>query len=146
MSNGRIRCFGSPFFLKTKYGTRRVISIFCISFFEGVGYHLILSKDINSDANKICQVVQKHIEQAKLESVISAECKILLPHNSSTNFPALFEDLEKEKESLQIFHIGLSETTIEEVFMKVYESKKRLFLKSLVSNLVSKKKMKLIFL
>ena len=89
-------------------------------FFVGVGYHLILSKDTNSDPHQIFRLVNKHVEQAKLESAISAECKILLPHGSSTKFPALFEDLEKNKNTLQIFSIGLSETSIEEVFMKMY--------------------------
>ena len=80
-----------------------------------------MSKDPNSDSSQIFQLVQKHIEQAKLESAISAECKILLPHGSSAKFPVLFEELEKYKDSLQIFSIGLSETSIEEVFMKMYE-------------------------
>jgi ATP-binding cassette subfamily A (ABC1) protein 3 len=93
-------------------------------FFLGVGYHLILSKDANSDANQIFQLVQHHVEQAKLESAIGAECKILLPHGSSAKFPNLFEDLEKYKDNLQIFSIGLSETSIEEVFMKMYLEKK----------------------
>jgi ATP-binding cassette subfamily A (ABC1) protein 3 len=92
-------------------------------FFLGVGYHLILSKDANSDANQIFQLVQHHVEQATLESAIGAECKILLPHGSSAKFPNLFEDLEKYKDTLQIFSIGLSETSIEEVFMKMYLEK-----------------------
>ncbi|CAF3876784.1 unnamed protein product [Rotaria sp. Silwood2] len=106
MGEGRIRCFGSPFFLKTAYG---------------VGYHLIISKDANADPNQIFQLVHKHIDQARLESAISAECKILLPHSSSAKFPALFEDLERRKDRLEIFSIGLSETSIEEVFMKIVE-------------------------
>ncbi|CAF1219331.1 unnamed protein product [Rotaria sordida] len=106
MGEGRIRCCGSPFFLKTTYG---------------VGYHLIISKDANADPNRIFHLVQKHIEQARLESAISAECKILLPHDLSAKFPDLFEDLEKHKDQLEIFSIGLSETSIEEVFMKIVE-------------------------
>lgn len=85
----------------------------------GVGFHLILSKDINSDSSRIFQLVQKHIPHAQLESAISAECKLLLPHGSSPAFPALFEDIERNKSVLQIFSIGLSETSIEEVFMKM---------------------------
>ncbi|UJR37958.1 hypothetical protein I4U23_030642 [Adineta vaga] len=106
MGEGRVRCCGSPFFLKTRYG---------------IGYHLILSKDSNSDATRIFQLVQNHIPQARLESAIGAECKLLLPHGSSAAFPALFEEIEKNKTSLQIFSIGLSETSIEEVFMKIVE-------------------------
>lgn len=87
--------------------------------FAGVGHHLILTKDTNSDPSPITQAVQKHIPQAKLESAISAECKFLLPHGSSAAFPALFADIEKNKSALQIYSIGLSETTIEEVFMKM---------------------------
>jgi ATP-binding cassette subfamily A (ABC1) protein 3 len=122
MGDGRIRCLGSPFFLKTKYGMRTIrINMINFVFFVGVGYHLILSKDTNSDPNQIFQLVHKHVELAKLESAIGAECKILLPHGSSTKFPVLFEDLERHKDALQIFSIGLSETSIEEVFMKMYK-------------------------
>lgn len=121
MGDGRVRCFGSPFFLKTRYGiiknTHTNLKIFfCLL---GVGYHLILSKDRNSDANKIFHLVQRHVSEAKLESAIGAECKILLPHGASTKFPVLFEDIERNKDALQIFSIGLSETSIEEVFMKM---------------------------
>ncbi|CAF2062271.1 unnamed protein product [Rotaria magnacalcarata] len=106
MGDGRMRCFGSPFFLKTSYG---------------VGYHLILSKSETADTNHIFQMIQTHVQEAKLESAISAECKILLPHASSAKFPTLFEALEKNKDALEIFSIGLSETSIEEVFMKIVE-------------------------
>lgn len=80
---------------------------------------MILSKDTYADPNRIFQLVQNHVPEAKLESAISAECKFLLPHGSSTKFAELFEDLERNKEQLQIFSIGLSETSIEEVFMKM---------------------------
>lgn len=106
MGNGHVRCCGSPFFLKTSYG---------------VGYHLILSKDAHSDAQQIFHLVQRHIPSSRLESAISAECKILLPHETTPKFPELFDDLEANKDDLQIFSIGLSETTIEEVFMKIVE-------------------------
>ena len=79
-----------------------------------------MSKDPNTDPERIFQLVHKHIEHVKLESAISAECKILLPHDSSTKFPILFEDLEKNKNLLNIFSIGLSETSMEEVFMRMY--------------------------
>lgn len=85
----------------------------------GVGYHLILSKDVHSNGQEIFQLVQNHIPRAQLESAISAECKILLPHDASGKFADLFDDLEKRKAELNIFGIGLSETTIEEVFMKM---------------------------
>ncbi|CAF0969125.1 unnamed protein product [Didymodactylos carnosus] len=107
IGDGRIRCCGSPFFLKTKYG---------------VGYHLILSKNVEADVENIVQIVQKHVPLAQLESNISAECSILLPHASSAKFPDLFDEIEQKKDSLQIFSIGLSETSIEEVFMKIVET------------------------
>ncbi|CAF0870807.1 unnamed protein product [Adineta steineri] len=107
MGDGRARCCGSSFFLKTQHG---------------IGSHLILSKDARSDAADILRLVQKHIPEAKLESAISAECKILLPYGSSAKFPGLFEDLEQHTNDLQIFSIGLSETSMEEVFMKIVEA------------------------
>lgn len=99
----------------------------CIYFinisFSGVGYHLILSKAVEADPNIIFQSIQKYVAEATLESAISAECKILLPHGASAKFPALFEELEKCKDSLQVYSIGLSETSIEEVFMKMYDER-----------------------
>jgi hypothetical protein len=88
--------------------------------FTGVGYHLVLSKDLSADPNNIMRAVQRHVAEARLESAISAECKILLPHGAASKFADLFETLESQKEALQIFSIGLSETSIEEVFMKMF--------------------------
>ena len=101
--------------------TKSVVSSAPISTIRslGVGYHLILSKDAHSDPEAIFQLVCKHVDQAQLESAISAECKILLPHGAAAKFPDLFTELEQNKDALQIFSIGLSETSIEEVFMKM---------------------------
>ncbi|CAF0820413.1 unnamed protein product, partial [Didymodactylos carnosus] len=107
IGDGRIRCCGSPFFLKTKFG---------------VGYHLILSKNVEANVERIVQIVQKYVPLAKLESNISAECSILLPHGESTKFSDLFHEIEQKKDYLQLFSIGLSETSIEEVFMKIVET------------------------
>ncbi len=120
MSKGNLKCCGSPLYLKSKFGS---------------GYNLVLSKkkiDTNSDesansslnnnddevSNKIINIVKSFIPDAKLNSNINSEICFLLPSSESSKFSKLFECLESEKENLNIVNVGVSVTTIEDVFLK----------------------------
>ncbi len=41
-----------------------------------------------------------------------------LPVNQVGKFPELFEELDREKNNLNVFNIGLKVTTMEDVFLK----------------------------
>eukprot|EP00043_Microstomoeca_roanoka_P008399 m.80908 g.80908 ORF g.80908 m.80908 type:complete len:1735 (+) comp14227_c0_seq1:159-5363(+) len=106
MSDGVVECCGSSTFLKSRYG---------------IGYHMIVVKDQGCDASSVTYVVQAHVPTAVMEANIGAEITYLLPRNSSSAFPALFSELENRKEELKLMSVGVSVTTMEEVFLKVGE-------------------------
>jgi ATP-binding cassette subfamily A (ABC1) protein 3 len=114
MSRGSLRCCGSPLYLKSKYDS---------------GYNLVInkktsnktSKAINDDpsVNKFMSIIQKHVQNAQLNSNINNEISFMLPKEQTPKFAALFSDLEQYKEELNIINVGVSVTTVEEVFLKI---------------------------
>jgi ATP-binding cassette subfamily A (ABC1) protein 3 len=52
-------------------------------------------------------------------SNVSAEVAFQLPLATVTEFPSLFDDIDKSIEKLKINSYGISITTLEEVFLKV---------------------------
>ncbi|CAD5114243.1 DgyrCDS3384 [Dimorphilus gyrociliatus] len=107
MADGIIQCCGSSLFLKSKYG---------------VGYHMTIVKTPECDVTGLTKVIKNFVEEAKIESNISAELSFILPQKSTNKFEAMFKTLEENKESLGINSFGASVTTMEEVFLKVGES------------------------
>ena len=127
MSKGSLRCCGSPLYLKSKYGS---------------GYNLILSKKIdesnkilsndennteslnklNSTLTKIDQqiinLVKSIIPNSKLNTNLKTEVSFILPSEDTDKFSYLFDQLEKDKDNLNIMNIGVSVTTVEDVFLK----------------------------
>lgn len=105
MSDGIIKCCGSPMFLKRNFGT---------------GYHLRIAKGDNFHANKVENVLKKHLPEADMKSEIHTEVIYSLGNNNAASkFADLFEDIEMRKNELGIATCGLSITTMEDVFLKV---------------------------
>jgi len=106
MNKGKIRCSGSPLFLKNKFG---------------VGYHVVLTKLPHCDVEKLKSVFTSHVPEAVLEKQAGAELSFLLPFNTSSAFPALFKTLDDQQHELAISGYGATITTLEEVFLRVNE-------------------------
>lgn len=126
MSKGRLRCCGSPLFLKSKYSS---------------GYHLVLTKSQDTETSEtgmnettastenkasrqegmsrnIARLIKKIIPEAKLNEDLNSEVSFVLPAEQTSKFSELFETLEENKESLRIDNIGISISTLEDVFLK----------------------------
>ena len=121
MSKGSLKCCGSPLYLKSKYGN---------------GYNLVITKkkqnqpnvdradslDFSAKSrnttNKINDLVMSIIPSAKLNSHINLEISFVLPTEESGKFSRLFETLEDKKDELGIVNVGVSVTTIEDVFLR----------------------------
>ncbi len=113
-----MKCCGSPIYLKSMYGS---------------GYNLILTRKTNYDCiqneamnpientNELIRLVNKHINNSKLNSDIAGEVSFILPKEECAKFPDLLLDLETNKVALNIVNIGISITTIEDVFLKIGE-------------------------
>ncbi|XP_063925793.1 phospholipid-transporting ATPase ABCA3-like isoform X3 [Zophobas morio] len=104
MAGGELQCCGSSFFLKKKYGA---------------GYHLIMDKSPACQADKVTQVLQKHIPNIHIHGNVGSELTYLLAENQSSVFEEMLQDLEQQSDKLGIRSYGISLTTLEEVFMKV---------------------------
>jgi ATP-binding cassette, subfamily A (ABC1), member 3 len=124
MSKGSLRCCGSPLYLKSKYGS---------------GYSLVLTRkkrtnsqldnialnnhNLNNESdidltNKIIDLVEKTVPNSKLSSNINTEIGFVLPTEETSKFPELFDKIDKMKDELKILNVGISVTTVEEVFLK----------------------------
>lgn len=104
IAEGNLQCCGSGVFLKSRYGT---------------GYHLNILKTVEADTEEITKVILRHVSTARFESEAAAGLSYLLPKEESSNFQNLFLELEHEKNTLNITGLGVSVTTMEEVFFRV---------------------------
>ena len=82
-------------------------------------------KDKDCDVKAVTNVIQQHIPAAELESEISAELSYLLPFDESKKFEQLFNEIESRKSELKLTSFGTTATTMEEVFLKYANSKKK---------------------
>ncbi|CAF0888563.1 unnamed protein product [Brachionus calyciflorus] len=108
MSKGGLRCCGSPLFLKSKYGS---------------GYNLIIAKKRSENGenydNQIKDLVMKSIPNSKLNTNLTTEISFVLPTEETSKFSYLLDELDKNKDSFNILNIGISVTTVEDVFLKI---------------------------
>ncbi|XP_044750000.1 phospholipid-transporting ATPase ABCA1-like isoform X2 [Coccinella septempunctata] len=104
MSGGELKCCGSSFFLKKKYGA---------------GYHLVIDQLPNCQPNAITRLLAEHIPAVHIESNAGTELTYLLPEKYSSTFPSVLSQLEENSSRLGIRSFGISLTDLEEVFMKV---------------------------
>ncbi|XP_055909470.1 phospholipid-transporting ATPase ABCA1-like isoform X2 [Eupeodes corollae] len=104
MSDGELKCMGTSFFLKKKYGS---------------GYKLICVKKKECDAASVTKLLNQYIPDLKPEADIGAELSYQLPDSYSSHFEKMFHDLETQSDELALNGYGISITSLEEVFMKV---------------------------
>ena len=108
MTEGSVKCCGSPMFLKKRFGA---------------GYHLRVSKGVAFKADLMEQTLKKYLPKAHLHTEIHSEVVYALESNETQNstavFPQLFDEIEKNKDMLGVASCGLSITTMEDVFIRV---------------------------
>lgn len=79
MSKGRLRCCGTPLFLKQRFS---------------VGYTLTVVRPPQAPLEAVTSIVSRHIADAKLQSSIAAEVAFRLPVTNNARFPGLLTDLD----------------------------------------------------
>ncbi|XP_020809671.1 ATP-binding cassette sub-family A member 3-like isoform X2 [Drosophila serrata] len=109
LSEGKLQCHGTSFYLKKRYGT---------------GYQLvcIMQKDCNVDA--VTELINRHLPYLKPEREMGTELTYRLPHTESKKFSALLADLDRNCAKLKLSGYGLSVATLEDVFMEVNKEKR----------------------
>ncbi|XP_055516314.1 ATP-binding cassette sub-family A member 2 [Leucoraja erinacea] len=127
ISHGKLKCCGSPLFLKSTYGD---------------GYKLTVVKkqhdsQTNSDSgqdcspslhsacleSKVTQFIKKYVVSTILMMDTNTEISYILPSEAVKKgcFERLFQALDLNLEDLNLTSFGLMDTTLEEVFLKVSE-------------------------
>uniref|UniRef100_A0A8C1IRX6 P-type phospholipid transporter n=1 Tax=Cyprinus carpio TaxID=7962 RepID=A0A8C1IRX6_CYPCA len=124
ISHGKLCCVGSSLFLKTQLGT---------------GYYLTLVKKNTEPSLSSCRnssstvsfvkkvsalhLILKHVPASRMVEDLGHEITYVLPYESAKDgaFVELFHDLDDRLADLGISSYGISDTTLEEIFLKVAE-------------------------
>uniref|UniRef100_A0A671NUP3 ATP-binding cassette sub-family A member 2 n=1 Tax=Sinocyclocheilus anshuiensis TaxID=1608454 RepID=A0A671NUP3_9TELE len=125
ISHGKLKCCGSPLFLKSTYGD---------------GYKLTLVKKQTDEKSpsspsspassispcsesRVTQFIRQYVASCLLVSDSNTELSYVLPSEAVKKgcFERLFQALEQSLDSLALTSFGVMDTTLEEVFLKVSE-------------------------
>ncbi|KAF7662181.1 hypothetical protein LDENG_00244240 [Lucifuga dentata] len=114
LEKGELKCCGSPFHLKDKLGQ---------------GYKLTLTKKMQNagageqfDIAELKDFIQAHIPEARLKESQGSDLVYSLPSFTSANassYRSLLIALDANLDSLQLGGYGISDTTLEEVFLQL---------------------------
>ncbi|CAG2117502.1 unnamed protein product, partial [Medioppia subpectinata] len=110
MSEGVLKCCGSPMFLKKRFGA---------------GYHLRIAKTDKYNKQSVDTTLKKYLPDSRLQSEINTEVIYSLESDDRSKqtdkniFPKLFDELESRKQELGFNSFGITVTTMEDVFLKV---------------------------
>uniref|UniRef100_W5MAB7 ATP binding cassette subfamily A member 12 n=1 Tax=Lepisosteus oculatus TaxID=7918 RepID=W5MAB7_LEPOC len=114
LERGGLKCCGSPFFLKDKLGK---------------GYSLTLTKkaetpgsDAGFNSEEVSAFIKSHLPEAWLKEGEVGDVVYSLPPFSSQNaedYRSLLTSLDKNLDTLQLGCYGISDTTLEEVFLQL---------------------------
>uniref|UniRef100_A0A4W5PPM8 P-type phospholipid transporter n=1 Tax=Hucho hucho TaxID=62062 RepID=A0A4W5PPM8_9TELE len=122
ISQGKLCCCGSPLFLKAKLGTGYYLTVVKK---EGLDTRTPSSARLGSDVNlaALLALVQRHIPGARLVEDVGREAVINLPQKSveDSSLAIFLTELDRRQVDLGITSYGLSDTTLEEIFLRVAE-------------------------
>ncbi|XP_035878364.1 ATP-binding cassette sub-family A member 2 isoform X3 [Phyllostomus discolor] len=130
ISHGKLRCCGSPLFLKGAYGDGYRLTLVKRPAEPGGPQEPALTSSPPGRAPlsscsepQVSQFIRKHVASCLLVSDTSTELSYILPSEAAKKgaFERLFQHLECSLDSLHLSSFGLMDTTLEEVFLKVSE-------------------------
>jgi len=79
---------------------------------------LTIVKKEPCDESRIIEAIKEIIPGAEVQSSLTAQVVINLPNENTNQFPDVFRMLELYREQFSIKGMGISCTTMEEVFLK----------------------------
>uniref|UniRef100_A0A4W6E1W5 P-type phospholipid transporter n=1 Tax=Lates calcarifer TaxID=8187 RepID=A0A4W6E1W5_LATCA len=136
ISHGKMRCCGSSLFLKKCFGSGYYLTLVrdgaekmtaqhCPSRSspdDGIGSQSWSSSD-PSDLTAVGQLVRRHVPEAVFLESIGQEITYILPYGGARDgtFALLFQELDLAMADLGLTSYGISDTTLEEIFLKVAE-------------------------
>ncbi|XP_078132544.1 phospholipid-transporting ATPase ABCA1 isoform X1 [Sander vitreus] len=151
ISHGKMRCCGSSLFLKKCFGSGYYLTLVrdeaekmmaqrngikhsqdkeekeCpsrdSSLDDGIGSQSWGNSDLSADLTAVGQIVQHHVPEAVFLESIGQEITYILPYSGARDgtFALLFQELDLAMADLGLTSYGISDTTLEEIFLKVAE-------------------------
>ncbi|XP_064490186.1 ATP-binding cassette sub-family A member 2-like [Ornithodoros turicata] len=106
LAHGRLRCCGSALFLKKKFGT---------------GYRMRIARSGDCDVTALTETVERMVPSSELVSDVGSEVIFNLGFPPAAKMVLLFKELEDHKTKHGITSMGVSVTTMEDVFIRVGE-------------------------
>jgi hypothetical protein len=116
MSHGKLRCVGSPLWLKARFGIGYLLSISTID------------KAAEEEATRadrggtIQEAIIRMVPTAEFVSEVARDLSFRLPRSAAPEFSALLDSLQADA---RVEAFGLSVTTLEEVFIRIAEEDSR---------------------
>ena len=120
LSHGKLRCVGSPLWLKARFGIGYLLSITTMDY--SAQPVAVASDTSRGGASSVRDSVARLVPSAEFVSEIARDLSFRLPRLSAPVFPALLDFLEAD-DAVEAF--GLSVTTLEEVFIRIAEEDDR---------------------
>lgn len=102
LAGGTIKSYGSPLFLKNAYHT---------------GYILHCEKGPNCNEDQVLALLTKYIPNIKPFNNVATELTFKLDSQHSTHYETIMRDLETHSASLGLLGMGISQSTLEEIFL-----------------------------
>ncbi|XP_051806589.1 ATP-binding cassette sub-family A member 2 [Acanthochromis polyacanthus] len=131
ISHGKLKCCGSPLFLKSTYGDGYKLTLVKKQSEDiGQGSHLQPPSPLSPPSclspcseTRVTQFIQQFVASCLLVSDSNTELSYVLPSEAVKKgcFERLFQALEQSLDSLALTSFGVMDTTLEEVFLKVSE-------------------------
>ncbi|XP_049752159.1 ATP-binding cassette sub-family A member 2 isoform X4 [Elephas maximus indicus] len=130
ISHGKLKCCGSPLFLKGAYGDGYRLTLVKRPAEPGSPQEPGLTSSPQGRAPlsscsepRVSEFIRKHVTSCLLVSDTSTELSYILPSEAAKKgaFERLFQHLEHSLDELHLSSFGLMDTTLEEVFLKVSE-------------------------
>ncbi|KAH8319096.1 hypothetical protein KR067_008631 [Drosophila pandora] len=104
LANGRLQCSGSPLELKRR---------------SDIGYRLKLEvNDFTFRENEIMQLIHSYVPTARVLNVVKPTVYVCLPYAYKSTFHEMLHKLEMKATSLGISTISMTDTSLEDVFLK----------------------------
>lgn len=104
MSEGKLKCLGSPLFLKNRYGS---------------GYILHISQDPDSPRPPLMSFLRYGLPGSTTSEDVPGELTAHIPATAVGTFKAFFDELDSRQDEFGVINYSISITTMEEVFLSV---------------------------
>uniref|UniRef100_A0A8D3C9F8 ATP-binding cassette, sub-family A (ABC1), member 4b n=1 Tax=Scophthalmus maximus TaxID=52904 RepID=A0A8D3C9F8_SCOMX len=132
LSKGQLHCCGSPLFLKNCFGVGFYLTLVRrmkdlrkkevrLSEHQSQNQSQHQDRVLDGDIDNITGLIHHHVPDAKLIEMIGQELTYLLPNKGFKHraYASLFRELEDTLTDMGLSSFGISDTSLEEIFIKV---------------------------